>query len=175
MVGNRKKAVSIRMVSSDVRKVKKLAQRLGARDSDIIRYAVRLMVSRLEPLTDPEVRGRNLLPVFVESGEDLLRFFDLDASRLEAIINEGADASRRVEHEDIALLAMSGAQQPYAALKLHEINGAQHAVVRSVELSQSLRTYLYQKYLHRHDADVRDDERRAEATVLALAAGGRHD
>ena len=31
---------------------------------------------------DGEVHGRNLVPVFVESGAELLRFFDIDATRL---------------------------------------------------------------------------------------------
>ena len=96
MIDSRKKAVSIRMNVSDVRKLKKLAQRLGVRDSDVIRFGVKSMLARLGPLYDPEVRGRNLVPVFVESGVELLRFFELDAMRLEAMINEGVEPSRRV-------------------------------------------------------------------------------
>jgi len=109
MIESRKQAVSIRMNGADVRKVKKLAQRLGARDSDVIRFAVKSMLTRLAPLYDPQVRGRNLVPVFVEAGVDLLRFFDLDASRLETIINEGTEHERLVERDDIALLALTGA------------------------------------------------------------------
>jgi Arc/MetJ-type ribon-helix-helix transcriptional regulator len=41
---NRKQAVSIRMSASDVRKIKRLAERLGVRDSDIIRFAVKSML-----------------------------------------------------------------------------------------------------------------------------------
>ena len=80
MIESRKQAVSIRMNSTDVRKVKKLASRLGVRDSDVIRFAVKSMLARLGPLYDPEAHGRNLVPVFVESGADLLRFFEIDAS-----------------------------------------------------------------------------------------------
>src|SRR5262249_24394170 len=106
VIESRKQAVSIRMNSADVRNVKKLAQRLAVRDSDVIRFAVKCMLARLGPLYDSEVRGRNLVPVFVEAGAELLRFFDLDAARLEAIINEGVDPLRRVERDDIALLAL---------------------------------------------------------------------
>ena len=60
MLESRKQAVSIRMNVSDVRKVKKLASRLGVRDSDVIRFAVKSMLSRLGPLYDPDVRGRSL-------------------------------------------------------------------------------------------------------------------
>ena len=81
MVEGRKQAVSIRMTTTDVRKVKRLASRLGVRDSDVIRFAVKSTLAKLGPLYDPEVQGRNLVPVFVEWGSELLRFFDLDAAR----------------------------------------------------------------------------------------------
>jgi len=81
---------------SDVRKLKKLASRLGVRDSDVIRFAVKSMLTRLGPLYDAEMRGRALVPVFVEFGTELLRFFDLDGARLEAIVNEGVDCAVRV-------------------------------------------------------------------------------
>jgi hypothetical protein len=169
---NRKQAVSIRMNGADVRKVKKLAQRLGARDSDVIRFAVKSMLARLGPLYDPEVRGRKLVPVFVESGTELLRFFDLDAAKLEAIINEGVDAPKRVDNSDIALLALTGAKEPYAALLLSELLQQARIAAEPGELSDSLRQYLYDKYLYR------GNETRAasgEPTVRLVAAGGKHE
>jgi hypothetical protein len=137
------------MNSTDVRKVKKLASRLGVRDSDVIRYAVKSMLARLGPLYDPEAGGRNLVPVFVESGAELLRFFEIDASRLEAIINGGVDIERRVERDDIALLALTGTQEPYAALKLSELDRTERRERTAAELSESLRQYLYAKYVYR--------------------------
>ena len=149
MSEGRKKAVSIRINVGDVRKLKRLAQRLGVRDSDVVRFALKSMLTRFVPLTDPEVRGRNLVPVFVESGAELLRYFDLDAARLESIINDSTGDERRVEREDIALLALTGAQDPYAALKLSELNHKDGAMLRNGELSSSLRRYLYDKYVYR--------------------------
>jgi hypothetical protein len=175
---NRKRAVSIRMSGSDVGKVKRLAQRLGVRDSDVIRYAVKTMLSRLAPLYDPQVRGRNLVPVFVESGSDLFMHFELDAIRLDGIINEQADDAWRVDHEDIQLIAMSGAQQPYgrwrpqseAAVPTLKLNQAalvkaapvpipqptrQHERSESVEgTAPSLREYLYDKYVYRNRSEA---------------------
>lgn len=148
MIDNRKQAVSIRMSTSDVRKVKKLSQRLGVRDSDIIRFAVKSMLARLSPLYDGEVRGRNLVPVFVESGSELLRYFELDAMRLESIINDGSERERRVDSDDIALIAMSGLQQNYALLKLSSLGKSEG---EHSGLSQSLRHYLYDKYVYRHN------------------------
>jgi hypothetical protein len=154
------------MNAGDVRKVKKLALRLGVRDSDVIRFAVKNMLGRLGPLYDPEVHGRNLVPVFVESGAELLRFFDIDASKLEAIINNGVDAERRVHRDDIALLALTGAQEPYAALKLSELDRTERRRQTSAELSESLRQYLYAKYVYRAPAE---GEAPAEPVRLAIA------
>lgn len=149
MIEVRKQAVSIRMNSADIRKVKKLAARLGVRDSDVIRFAVKSMLGKLGPLYDPEVHGRNLVPVFVESGAELLRFFDIDAAKLEAIINGGVQADRLVDRDDIALLALTSAQEPYAALKLSELEQTERPRRGPVELLESLREYLYAKYVFR--------------------------
>src|ERR1700755_10432 len=137
------------MNATDVRKVKRLAGRLGVRDSDCIPFAVKNMLARLGPLYDSEVDGRNLVPVFVESGAEMLRFFDIDASKLEAIINHGVELQRRVDRDDIALLALTGTQEPYAALKLSELNRSERRRQTPAELSESLRQYLYAKYVYR--------------------------
>jgi len=179
---SRKRAVSVRMNSADVRKVKKVAQRLAVRDSDVIRFAVKCMLARLGPLYDPEVRGRNLVPVFVESGAELLRFFELDAARLEQIINDGVDSSKRVDRDDVALLALSGGQEAYAALLLSELNRDERSHSQVAELSASLRQYLYDKYVYRGNGDSRrdGDSRLAERPEVALegppvAVGGSRD
>jgi len=139
------------MNTADIRKVKKLAGRLGTRDSDIIRFAVKTMLAKLAPLYDGEARGRNLVPVFVESGSELVRFFDLDASRLESIINDGAEVARSVARDDIALIAMRGAAEPYAALKLTELYpGETSPAAGSVPSLDQLRHYLYDKYVYRN-------------------------
>jgi hypothetical protein len=156
---------------ADVRKVKKLAVRLGVRDSDVIRFAVKNMLGRLGPLYDPEVQGRNLVPVFVESGAELLRFFDIDALKLEAIINNGAEAERRVERDDIALLALTSAQEPYAALKLRELDRTERPRTGPRELAESLRQYLYAKYVYRvsTEADAARDESNRDPIHIGLA------
>lgn len=178
MIESRKQAISIRMNGTDVRKVKRLAQRLSVRDSDVIRFAVKCMLARLAPLYDPDARGRNLVPVFVESGAELLRFFDLDAARLETIINDGVDAMKRVDRDDIALLALSGGQEAYAALRLSELNRDDRNRSRVGELSASLRQYLYEKYVYRNpleeQTDSGEDARPPESARLAVA-GGTHE
>jgi hypothetical protein len=173
VIESRKQAVSIRMNAADVRKVKKLAVRLGVRDSDVIRFAVKSMLARLGPLHDGEVRGRNLVPVFVESGAELLRFFELDAARLEAIINEGADAMRRVEGDDIALIALTAAQELYAALKLRALHQREETrEVRPGEVSDLLRRYLYEKYVFQPNGEANGagESLRRENDIARVAA-----
>ncbi|MET0535094.1 MAG: hypothetical protein ABW171_12785, partial [Steroidobacter sp.] len=162
---SRKQAVSIRMSAADIRSVKRLAERLGVRDSDVIRFAVKVMLGRLAPLHDLGVKGKSLVPVFVESGTDIFRHFELDAMRLDSIINQGADEDARVDSDDIQLIAMSGIQQSYARLRLSSIghapktngNGHDKTAGRAGksgeedELGNSLRKYLYEKYVYRNN------------------------
>jgi hypothetical protein len=161
---SRKQAVSIRMSAADIRNVKRLAKRLGVRDSDVIRFAVKVMLGKLAPLYDMQVRGKRLVPVFVESGTDIFRHFELDAVRLDTIINDGADEHSRVEPDDIQLIAMSGIQQSYARLRLTSIgNGNGHGTgvpgrngnEEHEELASSLRRYLYEKYVYRNNGEPR--------------------
>jgi hypothetical protein len=163
----RKRAMSMRMTVSDVSKVKKLAKRLGVRDSDVIRFAVKGMLERLWPLCDAKMRGQSLIPLFVECGADLLRFFEIDASRLESIINDGAGATRCVDADDVVLLALSGVQQRYVALKLSELQRRGTQINGSADLSGSLREYLYDKYITRGTGEIT-----AAATERLVAAGG---
>jgi hypothetical protein len=153
VVDQRKQAVSIRLGESDIRNVKRIAKRLGVRDSDIIRFALKSTLSRIAPLCDPEIRGRNLVPVLVESGDELIRYFELDAFRLEGIINENVDEGRQVDRDDIALLAMSGLREEYLVMRLKDANGTP---VDAAPQHRSLRRYLYEKYVYRssdhHDA-----------------------
>ncbi len=146
MVEQRKQAVSIRLGDSDIRNVKRIAKRLGVRDSDIIRFAIKSTLSRIAPLCDPAIRGRNLIPVLVESGDELIRYFDLDAFHLDAIINDQVEEKRQVDRDDIALLAMSGLREEYLLMRLDAGDGGP----ADTEVSaRSLRRYLYDKYVYR--------------------------
>ncbi len=175
LVDKRKEAVSIRMSSSDVLKIKKLSRRLGARDSDVIRFAVKNMLSRLAPLCDSEAKGRNLIPVFVESGFDIVRFFDLDAERIESILNAETESHRRVERDDIVLMTRMGAEMPYAALLLQELNPSEGALSTNTNLGSAFKAYLYEKYLYRGQvAQTPEPERGMTEEPVALAKFTRH-
>lgn len=173
---NRKQAVSIRLGSGDIRKVKQLAERLGVRDSDVIRFALKWTLNRFAPLCDPEIRGPSLVPMFVETGSELIRHFELDAFRLEAVINEGVTGDRRVSHDDIALMALAGAQQPYALLRLKQSGAARNSGPSPTSID-SLRQYLYDKYVYASaegtpaDSPLPGEEPDVSASLLALSSG----
>jgi hypothetical protein len=147
VVEQRKQAVSIRLGESDIRNIKRIAKRLGVRDSDIIRFAIKSTLNRISPLCDPSIRGRNLVPVLVESGDELIRYFELDAFRLESIINEQVDAGREVDRDDIALLAMGGLREEYLVMRLKDGDCTAGDAGLPV---RSLRGYLYDKYVYRN-------------------------
>jgi hypothetical protein len=147
----RKKAVSLRINTADLRKVKKLAHRLGVRDSDIIRFALKTTLARVALLCDDTVRGRALLPLFVDAGSDLFHHFDLDTTRLIEIVNDGVPKDQEVEAGDLQLLAMAGIQQTYATVGLSRAtpieDGPRPASHAAETLTGRLRGYLFSKYV----------------------------
>lgn len=151
----RKQAVSLRVSTADLRKVKKLAQRLGARDSDVIRFALKTMLARLAPLCDQSLNGRALLPVFIEAGSDLCHHFELDIARLEEIVNGGVSKAQEVESDDLELIAMAGIEQTYAKLRLNKMTPAlanERPANMEEALRGRLRGYLYSKYVDKEPA-----------------------
>jgi hypothetical protein len=138
---SRKHPITVRMSESDLGKIKGLARRLGVHDSDVVRFAVKAMITELAPLHDPEARGQKLLPVFVEFGHTLFRHFELDAVRLDAIINEGVSAERRVAIDDLELLAEESVKRILPAARETESHGK--------GAGESLKDYLFDKYIHR--------------------------
>lgn len=165
MVENRKRAVSIRLGKTDLRNVKQIARRLGVRDSDVIRFAIKTMLNRIGPLCDEGVNGRNLVPVLLESGDELIRFFELDAYRLDSIVNERAREEIRVHRDDIALLAMNGLREHYLNMR---INGGAPSE-DGVSHQQTMRMYLYDKYLRR------SEDQPKEPTARAAVDGEAHN
>jgi hypothetical protein len=166
VLDHRKQAVSIRLGESDLRNIKRVAQRLGVRDSDIIRFAIKSMLNRISPLCDEGITGRNLVPVLVESGDELIRHFEFDVFRLERIINEHAGEDARVDRSDIALLAMNGLREQYLVMRLHDSNAGD-----LTGQTHSLRGYLYDKYVYRHEEGKPGGPRATET----LAAETRAD
>jgi hypothetical protein len=154
-MGVRKQAISVRIGEADLGNLRRLARRLGVRDSDVIRVAIKSLLAKWSPLHDASVRGKNLVPVFLENGSDLFRHFELDTPRLDSIINDGAGDEGRVEMEDIQLIAMSGIQRSYLRWRLDQVGNhvsatdpAKQVDADGDSVEQTLRQYLYEKYVH---------------------------
>jgi hypothetical protein len=160
VVDQRKQAVSIRLGGNDLRNIKRLSKRIGVRDSDVIRYAVKTALRRLSPLCDEAIRGRNLVPVLVEAGEELIRHFELDSYRLDSIVNAQTDPALRVERDDIALIAMSSMREEYMLMRVKD---GWAVPTEPGGVDRSLRHYLYEKYILRsEETRLAEERRRAE-------------
>ena len=145
MLEDKKKNISVRLNASDLQKIRDIARRLRVRDSDVFRFAIKAMLSKLIPLHDCSVQGSDLMPAFIECGTELTKYFDLDSDRLELIINNNLeDADKRVDTEDIELLAMSGVKENYIYLMLNELASRQSSPIGPSSL---LRQHLYDKYV----------------------------
>ena len=150
MVEGRKQAISLRLSAGDIRRIKKLAHRLGARDSDVVRFAIKMMLHRMLPLCDTAVRGRHLVPVLAELGPEAVRHFELDATRLNEIVNADAPLDQRVDSDDITLLTMVSAQESYAKISLRALLPASDPPAsgdrRDISPANAMRRHFYDKY-----------------------------
>lgn len=145
LLDNAKRSVSLRINTSDYGKLKAIAKRLRTRESDVFRFAFKLALAKLAPLYDMNVKGADLMSVFVECGTEIATHFNLDAKRLELIINQGvSDQDKRVDAEDVELLAMSAMPERYLSVRLREIANVDAKPVNAASL---LRSYLNDKYL----------------------------
>lgn len=147
-VEGRKQAVSIRLNAADLRNLRKLSRRLGVRNSDVIRYAIKSVLARLVPLTDSDMKGRELVPVLLDSCAELMRYLDLDASSLQTIVNEGAPPELQVDYADVQLLAMDSLQQSVVRLRLVRVGGATNGASDG-----SVRRYMYDKYVNEQNPE----------------------
>ena len=146
MVDDKKQNVSVRLGVSDLQKIKEVAKRLRVRESDVFRFAIKATLAKLIPLQDHSVKGSDLVPAFIECGTELANYFDLDANRLDTIINDGVDdPAERVETDDIELLAMAGIKENFIYLKLKDLAARQPTPMGPSSL---LRQHLYEKYVH---------------------------
>jgi len=141
-MSSKKQSVSVRLSLRDVEKIKKIAVRLNVSDSDVILFSIKGMLSKLRPLSDSTITGYQLLPVFIEHGNEVSRHFDLDAEKLDHIINM-SDSNNNIDRADLELIAMQSMYPNYLKMQLESLLSTQ---VDEKELPQNLRKYLYSKY-----------------------------
>jgi hypothetical protein len=139
-----KRSISLRVSTTDYGKVRIIAHRLRVRESDVLRFALKTALALIAPLHDNGCRGRDLMPLLIEYGPDIARHFQLDARRLEAVVNKDVENDGgRIDLEDVELLAMSYAPQRHVFARLQEIAKKR---LEPAELDQALRSYLRNKY-----------------------------
>lgn len=164
MSEQRKQNISLRMGSSDLKKIKAIARRLSVRESDVYRFAIKSMLSKLGPLHNLEVKGRDVLPVLLEIGPEFVSYFDLDANGLGDIINGDVESEdKKVHQEDIELLALSVSHENFVMFKLKELakTDLQHQGITSM-----LKEYLVNKYVDKPAMDINLEVPETEPSIV---------
>ncbi|MGH8535855.1 MAG: hypothetical protein ACREXM_05155 [Gammaproteobacteria bacterium] len=142
---NAKRNVSLRVDTTDYGKIKSIARRFRVRESEVFRFMIKLGLATLAPLFDHRARGKDVMPVFVEHGSEITKYFNLDAVSLERVINGDLDEpDGRVDGEDVGLLAMATMPERYLCAKLRELIAEP---VASAKAAETLKNYLTGKYL----------------------------
>ncbi len=146
MTDGKTQNVSMKLHPSDVERVRTMARRLRVRESDVIRFALRLAFAKLAPLHDQNARGRDLIPAFLECGPELAYHFDLDSRTLESIVNDDLDDPRmKVDADDIEILAVSHMMPGYHFET--RLKALPRMETDRLDFSEPLRQYLYEKYI----------------------------
>lgn len=141
----KRKNISVRMSSWEQKRVREIAERLGVKESDMIRYSISNTLGKLMPFHDRSYKGASLMPAVLDSAEELLRYFHLDAEQLNKIINEGVeDPQKRVAEEDLEMLVLGHFNEQYIQQRLAELC---EGPVDGQQIHQALRDYLVRKYI----------------------------
>lgn len=139
-----KKNISVRLGVADLRRVKEIALRLDVKESEIFRYAVKALSTRLMPLLNRQISGVPMLVALLESGEELLRYFEFDAQQLDRLLNTSIpEGGAEVAVEDIDLLVIAGINRDYLAAQLSE---RLKTNIEGQVAFEALRHYLFRKY-----------------------------
>jgi hypothetical protein len=139
------KNISVRLSCNDIQRVKGLSMRLGIRESDLFRFSVKSVLEKLVLLNDKNVKGADMIPIWLECGDFLMDHFDFDIARLDEIFNlDVYEPTQRIDMEDIELMAMSKLNPIYMIKKLSTLCKKQ---IDPSRVNEVFREYLYRKYI----------------------------
>ena len=139
------KNISVRLTFLDIQNVKELSSRLKIRESDLFRLSIKNILAKLVPLNDKNLKGADLIPIWLECGDFLMDNFDLDAKKLDDIFNQDvAQADKRIDIEDIEMMAMSKLNPIYLIKKLSALCGKS---IDPMKTNEIFKNYLYNKYI----------------------------
>jgi hypothetical protein len=117
-MGNpRLQGISLRLSDADIRRLKAVSGRLGVRESDLLRFAIRTLLNQLAPLADTHLRGRDLVPMLLDHGAEIVREFGLDLYDLASLVNDGAVGDDQVSRADLTCLMLLATGAPAAPNK----------------------------------------------------------
>ena len=138
--------ISVRLSDNDLDKLKGIAQRLGVKKSDVIRYAVKTIINRLIILSEAreQVDTQTLIMTLIENCNDLNRYFNFDSDKFETILSSiEIQNSINFDKQDIELLSLCGMSDEVIQKRFHRITGiTQNKNVTSTHLKD----FLINKY-----------------------------
>lgn len=139
------KNISVRLAHSDIQRFKELSNRLGIRESDLLRFSIKNVLSKLVLLNDMSVRGADLIPIWLECGSFLMENFEIDSHKLNEIFNSNLlPNDQKIDAEDIELMAMSKLNPIYMIKKLSSIC---ERPIDPQNANEALKKHLYEKYI----------------------------
>lgn len=157
---SKKKNVSLRLSQQDIDRIALLSERFEVKESDVMRFAIKQVLAKLAPFQDESFTGVDLIPALIEEAEGLIGFFEFGGDDLDAIVNRGVtDSGRKIDKEDLSLLAVASLNPDYARIKLS--NGDAQAEGKCGDVKE----YILSKYI-RGLQNTRKQIRRPELSKL---------
>jgi hypothetical protein len=106
-VSEKKHIVSMRLNNNDRNAIQMMASRLFVRESELYRFAVNTLLKRMHKLNDPDCKGSDLLPLFIQLRVEFNQNLGLKRQQLFKIVNNGnAHPDKFVAMADIELLLL---------------------------------------------------------------------
>ncbi len=141
---NKSCCISVRLSATEQKKIKATVKKLQVRNSDIVRYAIRTTLVRLSAFYNPGFNGVTLLPTMIKYCNELNRHFDMDADKLDKIINaEVSEPGSRVARNDIEMLALCGMPVEIIQQRFKQITDID---LDEKDVYQFMKSYLVEKY-----------------------------
>ena len=141
---NAKRSVSIRINTSDFGKIKTIARRLRARESEVFRYLMRRSLKAVGPLYQNDTRRSEIIDVLTEDNGELISEFNLDTDKIGQLFDQiCTQEGERLDDDDLELLAMVNMPEKFLALRLSEILGQK---IEPADVVTTLDRYLENKY-----------------------------
>ena len=132
----------MRLNNIDRNAIQTMASRLFVRESELYRFAVNNLLSRMYKLHDLDCKGSDLLPLFLEFREELNQNLGLKKQQLFNIVNNGnAHPDKFVAMTDIELLLLPQHQVRERLLQIEDALTVQHQ-----DINAWLESYFKVKY-----------------------------